>query len=162
MLSRFQHTMKTPVSIYVIHHPKCKVAEELAKSLYDWFRLGYLSGDQSGAGLPVYYRRQLANGAPQPAIEFEQAALNVVIVLVDEQLVLDQDWRTAMIGLAEDVTNRQEIFSKTKPSARAGLSQAILLPVALHESFYRTGPLSVSSIGWCSRLCLGKSTVEWL
>lgn len=75
--------MKTPVSIYVIHHPQCKVAEELANSLYDWFRLGYLSGDQSGAGLPVYYRRQLdQNGALQPEIRFEDAALNVVIMVL--------------------------------------------------------------------------------
>ncbi len=134
--------MNTPVSIYVIHHPKCKVAEELAKSLYDWFRLGYLSGDQSGAGLPVYYRRLMVDKVLQPEIRFDQAALNVVIVLVDEHLVLEPDWRSATIDLAKIVMDKHEEFSKAKTlAAKANLSQAMLLPVALHECFYRTGPL---------------------
>ncbi len=135
--------MTTPVSIYVIHHPQCKVAEGLAKSLYDWFRLGYLSGDQSGAGLPVYYRRTLdKNGLLQPEIRFHEAALNVVVVLVDEKLVADERWRAAMVAMATAVTQMRQNFASAKtPSARASLPQVMLLPTALHESFYRTGPL---------------------
>ena len=135
--------MKTPVSIYVIHHPECRVAENLAKSLYDWFRLGYLSGDQSGAGLPVYYRRQLdKNGVLQPEIKFDQATLNVIVVLVDEKLVLDEQWRAAMVAMATDVSKMRDAFALAKTSAaKASLPQVMLLPVALHDSFYRTGPL---------------------
>ncbi|MCY2966661.1 MAG: hypothetical protein NT069_24040, partial [Planctomycetota bacterium] len=54
------HKVKTPVAIYLVHHPECTEAEELSKTLYDWFRLGYLIGDSSGAGLPVYFRRQIS------------------------------------------------------------------------------------------------------
>ena len=90
--------MQTPVSIYVVHHPACIAAQDLAKSLYDWFRLGYLSGDSSGAGMPLYFRRQLdANGSLLPELEFKHAALNVVIVLVDQKLVVDEKWRAARL-----------------------------------------------------------------
>ncbi len=65
--------MKSPLAIYVVHHPECKSANLLARSLYDFFRLGYLSGDQSGAGLPVYYRRHLDLSTIQPEIHFEGA-----------------------------------------------------------------------------------------
>ena len=106
--------MNTPVAIYVIHHPECTVAADLAKSLYDWFRLGYLSGDQSGAGLPVYYRRKLDRGVLQPTIRFEEATLNVVVVLVDEKLVANEAWRKAMVALATDVTRMREEFAAAK------------------------------------------------
>ena len=56
--------MKAPVTIYVVHHPQCKEAEKLASRLFQWFRLGYLSGDASAAGLPIYFRRQLAGSTP--------------------------------------------------------------------------------------------------
>jgi len=134
--------MKTPVSIYVVHHPECSIAADLAKSLYDWFRLGYLSGDQSGAGLPVYYRRQLDKGALQPTIHFEEAKLNVVVVLVDEKLVANEEWRKAMVELATDVSRMREEFADAEtPKQREELPQVMLLPAALHDSFYRTGPL---------------------
>jgi len=126
--------MKTPVSIYVVHHPECTDAEGLAKSLYDWFRLGYLSGDQSGAGLPVYYRRQLdGSGSLLPKIRFEDAALNLIVVLVDQKLVLDDKWRAAAVELADTVG---KLRKKTSSASRV-----MLLPVAMHDSFYRSGPL---------------------
>ena len=52
--------MKSPVTIYVVHHPKCKLAEQLASSLFDWFRLGYLGSDSNSVGVPVYFRRSLS------------------------------------------------------------------------------------------------------
>lgn len=135
--------MKTSVSIYVVHHPECKVAEKLAKSLYDWFRLGYLSGDQSGAGLPVYYRRFVNDESDvQPKIKFEEARVNVVVVLVDEKLVVHEKWRKAMVSLAGDVNKQRQKFTSAKSAAeKATLPQIMLLPAALHDSFYRTGPL---------------------
>ena len=125
--------MQTPVSIYVVHHPKCAKAEALAARLYDWFRLGYLSGDSSAAGLPVNFRRQLSGTELHPQIRFQDAALNVVVVLVDHLLVGDAEWRIAIVDLAETVVKMRD----RKRSA----SRTILLPAAMHESFYRTGPL---------------------
>lgn len=125
--------MQTPVTIYVVHHPQCRQAEMLAGRLFDWFRLVYLSGNSSAAGLPVYFRRQLSGSTLQPQIRFDEAELNVVIVLVDHNLVGDALWRKAIVGLAGEVGQwRNDKNAK---------SQAILLPGAMHDSFYRTGSL---------------------
>lgn len=130
--------MQAPVSLYIVHHPACDRAAVVARSLYDWFRLGYLSGDQSGAGLPVHYRRQLdEQGALLPSIDFEGAALNVVIVLVDEKLVVCPKWRSAVVALAQSLNN----LRYASPKQAAAGSTSILIPAAMHDSFYRTGPL---------------------
>lgn len=106
----------------------------LAGRLYDWFRLGYLTGDASGAGLPVYYRRKLTpDGALHPKIHFEDAEWNVIILLADEKMVLERPWRSAAIDLAEEIVALRENSSHE--------FQALLLPVAMHDSFYRTGTL---------------------
>ncbi|MFN0052417.1 MAG: TIR domain-containing protein [Planctomycetales bacterium] len=143
--------VKSPVSIYIVHHPECKEAQALSAKLYDWFRLGYLSGDSSGAGLPVYFRRQVREiheaqtGTPQldsswrlyPKIEHEHAKLNVIIVLVDHRMVVEDKWRGAIVALSKQVSEAKDVARK-----RHKRSPMELLPAALHDSFYRTGPLS--------------------
>jgi hypothetical protein len=124
---------KTPVTIYVVHHPQCSLAEKLASRLFKWFRLADLSVEASAAGLPVYFRRQLAGSTLHPPIRYEGAGLNVVIVLVDHRMVGEPAWRKAIVDLANDINRRQG----SKPAN----GRAILLPGAMHDSFYRTGPL---------------------
>ncbi len=141
--------MKTPVAIYVIHHPECTVAADLAKSLYDWFRLGYLSGDQSGAGLPVYYRRMLEEGVLQPTIRFEEATLNVVVVLVDENVGRAQElgfWPLFVAGEAlGEIAGAREEQRRPAAAARARTGKAIhgrrageLLVRAMHAEAVQT------------------------
>jgi hypothetical protein len=124
---------KTPVTIYIVHHPECEEAEQLAAGLYDWFRLGYMSGDASGAGLPVFYRRRLKDDLLDPRIAFNDAQQNVVIALVDHRIVGNSKWRHALVQLAGEV---KQARNSESPNGRA-----ILVPAAMHESFYRTGPL---------------------
>lgn len=131
--------MKSPVTLYIVHHPDCELARTLTAKLYNWFRLGYLSGDQSGAGLPVYFRRWMnKNHQLVPQIQFQQAELNVVILLTDELMVADPHWRAAAVDIAKEIQDLQQARPENPetPSTRA-----ILLPVALHESFYRLSPI---------------------
>jgi hypothetical protein len=125
--------MKTPVTIYVVHHPECRRAERLASRLFAWFRLASLSVEASAAGLPIYFRRHLAGTALQPPIRFDEAELNVVIILADHRIVGDSAWRRAMVDFAAEINARR--------SEQHGVGRAILLPGAMHESFYRTGLL---------------------
>lgn len=135
--------VKTPVTIYVVHHPQCAQAILLAQKLYEWFRLGYLTGDSSAAGLPIHFRRMVVRKSSRssqyvihPPINFDDAGLNVVIALVDQTMVVDAAWRNAIIALSEDIASLRESALKKheKPAA-------ILLPAALHDSFYRLAPL---------------------
>jgi len=75
----------------------------------------------------------LDNDRLQPAIEFERAVLNVVILLVDHTLVSDIHWRKACVELAKSVRRRRKDIGEG--------SRTVLLPVAMHESFYRMGPV---------------------
>jgi len=132
--------MRSAISVYIVHHPQCAIAHILAGKLFDWFRLGSSSGDFWGAGLPVYFRRKVHQVDPanpifkiKPAIDYELADLNVVILLVDQKMVLDPQWRAAAVELAKEIS---EIEKSPGSSQRA-----FLLPVAMHESFYQTGPL---------------------
>ncbi|MCA9059794.1 MAG: toll/interleukin-1 receptor domain-containing protein, partial [Planctomycetaceae bacterium] len=139
-----QDEADSPITIYIVHHPKCQEAENLAGRLYQWFRLGYLSGDSSAAGLPVHFRRRVSEcqGAKGPKatvlpqIEFSEAAQNVVIAIIDHQMVLDPRWREAIVGLAEEI---RSLSAPAKGAAQSG--SAILLPVAIHDSFYRLAPV---------------------
>jgi hypothetical protein len=118
-----------------VYHPACEQAHQLATQLFRWFRLGDMKGDTAGAGLPVYYRRRLRvqdnSHSIHPEIGWHKADVNVVIALVDHRMVGDEAWREAIIELADLAQKKR----------KASQHQALLLPVALHESFFRTGPL---------------------
>jgi hypothetical protein len=120
----------TPLVVYVVHHPECTRSEELAKSLFTWFRLHGSDGDRGAAGVPVYFRRALdKDGALTPGIKWEEAALSVVVALVGHRVVGDPRWLRALIELSDQVR------------AEGDKGRAVLLPVALHDAFYRTGRL---------------------
>jgi hypothetical protein len=121
-----------PIVVYIVHHPDCGEAKRLAAGLFRWFRLGDFAGDAAAAGLPVYYRRTLKGNSMQPEISWDEAELNVVIVLVDHRMVSDHSWRAAIIKLTKDVTDQRDNEKQNR---------SLLLPVALHESFYQIGPL---------------------
>jgi len=72
-----------------------------------------------------------------PAIAFDDAELNVVVLLVDEKLVVCPRWRSAVVSLANDL-NAERYHSAKQNTAE---SKSILIPAAMHDSFYRTGPL---------------------
>lgn len=120
--------INAPIVVYIVHHPDCDEAKWLATRLFRWFRLGDYAGDAAAAGLPVYYRRKLDGNSLQPDICWDEAELNVVIVLVDYRMVLDPSWRVAIVELAENVRKQRENGKQ---------NGSLLLPVALHESFYQ-------------------------
>ena len=117
--------INTPIAIYIVHHPACKQAEQLARNLFQWFRLSDLAGDAAAAGLPVYYRRYLMSNSIYPRIEWEGADLNVAITLIDDLIVLDPIWREAISQLTQEAEQYQH--------------RALLLPVALDEKFLSDG-----------------------
>lgn len=134
--------MKSPVSIYVVHHPKCKLAGQLASSLFDWFRLGYLGSDSNSVGVPIYFRRSLpdddeGDAILAPPIDDQDSERTVIVALVDHEIVVDPKWRSAIVRLAKKVDEERKKRNGKKSKSKTG-ERTILLPVALHDSFYRT------------------------
>ncbi|MFN5624548.1 MAG: hypothetical protein ACK5DM_11430, partial [Planctomyces sp.] len=106
--------MPSALTVYIVHHPQSDDTREVCRRLQQWFRLSDSSGAQSDAGLPVWYRRQVAplpkvrttRTSPKttsleprfqfdPVIDWNAALLNVVILLVDQHFVASTEWRQA-------------------------------------------------------------------
>jgi hypothetical protein len=123
-----------PLAIYVVYHPDCTTSVPLANALHTWFRLDPLS-TESSAGPPIYFRRALGereNRAPeiQPEIAWEQAELNVVIALVGHHIVGEPKWLKALTDLARQASSG---------------AKRLFLPVALEDSFYKSGSVYADS-----------------
>jgi len=132
------------VTLYVVHHPDCKMAGDLAGKLYEWFRLGYQTGDTGSVSIPFWIRCQLSPvGGLNPRIEFDDASLNIVILLSSHEMVLDRDWRKALLDLQIEIAKRRNSSGDDCPSSGpSGLpSQIELLPAVLDDSFYNLTPI---------------------
>lgn len=134
--------MPSAVTIYIVHHPQSDFTRSVSQNLLRWFRLSDATGAQSDAGLPVWYRREITPAGPaavsknlrgrsaavtsfsiQPAIDWDAAVLNVVMILVDQHLVSSIEWCSAIEQLMRESADRK--------------GSILVLPVALHDSFYR-------------------------
>lgn len=118
----------TPLSIYVVFHPKSKECRALAHSLHAWFRLSAEDGDCTETGLPIWFRSQLdeANSEFRPAVAWSEAACNVVVVLCDRHLVADPQYVHA--------TERLVVAAKRNMSKT---STSLLLPVEVHRCMHQ-------------------------
>jgi len=133
------------VTLYVVHHPDCKMAGELAGKLYEWFRLGYQTGDTGGVSVPFWIRCQLVKGSLFPPIRYDGAALNIVVLLASHEMVLDSSWRNAILELQSTVAKHR--IPKFEGDQTVGSTNATkttqiqLLPAVLDDSFYRLTPV---------------------
>lgn len=111
----------SPLTLYLLWHPRCEEAEPLARAVYRWFHAPSDDLLRSGMGLPVYFRSQSATGTSPlpPPIDLAGADLNVVVVLADENMVADPPW-AAWVGALASHDQR-----------------VVTIPVALHQSAYR-------------------------
>lgn len=92
-----------PLSLYVLHAADSSgergPGEAIADGLFRWFRR--LDGDALAqvVGLPVHRRVGAPGGLFSPPIAWDEADLNVVVVVVDAVAVLDAEFRAAVAAL---------------------------------------------------------------
>lgn len=111
----------SPLTLYVLWHPKAADGAALASAAYRWFHASSDDLLRSGMGVPVFFRSAPAgdgSAAPRP-VEVAQAALSVVVVLAEAHMVSDPTWTAYLQALADQ-----------GPSV-------LVVPVALHPSAYR-------------------------
>ncbi len=88
-----------PLCVYVLFHQESKVAEKLADYVFRWLRLHDetgVSGDNTGMGVPVYYRSIVKDDQVFPKIPWDQADRNVILVLSDDTMNVDPAWQQAL------------------------------------------------------------------
>lgn len=102
--------IKYPLNVYVVWHPNCKVGKIIAEELYSTFCRDYKAPLSRGIGIPVYFRYiKLDNGKPLD-IDLTNAEKNAVILLIDEEYYLDEEFRVYTQGIANKIDANNRIF----------------------------------------------------
>ena len=101
---------KNPLSIYVVWHPKFEEGQQYAQSIYNIF-----SGENGNVAhakydIPVSYRSLPHVNEMFAKIPFTEAKLNAVILLVDQHMFNDADWRTSINDLLKDIPANTRVF----------------------------------------------------
>lgn len=80
--------------IYVVWHPQFELGQKLAENIYAHFSRDPRRTNARGIGIPVFFRSAAGSGgkASPPPIAVEAAQHTAIIVLVDPQMVITDDW----------------------------------------------------------------------
>jgi hypothetical protein len=125
------------LAIYVVWHPDFAPGEAVARALHDHYRRNLFVDVAGGTGLSVINRSARFAPSPVPAgIDFDDAEITGVVVLVDEQLKKDPSFVTYV----QDLVQRAD---------QSGLKTRVF-PVAINPSAYKIGkPISdLNFIRW--------------
>jgi hypothetical protein len=122
------------LSIYIVWHPSFEQGESIAKSLFNHFRRDHYKNIAGGTGLSILYRSTPIPGAKLPLpIDFDEAETTAVIILSEQYLVNDPEWKRYTHELAS--------LAETK-----GLSSRVF-PVEMDECGLKIG-LKQQALRW--------------
>ncbi|GEM_PF-1729487 len=126
---------ETPVRIYVIWHPKYKMGKNIAHNIFNDFNRDLNDPEMAGIGIPVFFRCSQEPDQEIPkAIPFEKADYSFVIPLIDENLVVDTEWRDYLDGIYNESKRQNSL---------ADANKIIIFPLALRQVAFRIpGPIS--------------------
>lgn len=94
----------SPLSIYVLWHPEFGEGQLMANHLFSTFTRNSSSPFARTIGIPVYFRSDpVSNNSRTPiSIPLAEAKYNAIIVLVDDHMVIDEDWREYVTQLDKE------------------------------------------------------------
>jgi len=104
-----KNRMKYPLSLYVVWHPKFIEGKTIANNLYSIFCRDVEQPLSRGLGIPVYYRSDSFNVTPIP-IEAGNAKRNAIILLVDQQYMIDDNFRAYTEALTKLLDDNTRIY----------------------------------------------------
>jgi hypothetical protein len=116
--------------IHLLWHEQFGAGRQLAREVFNWFRL------PNGAGIPVSYRCERLDGKLVP-LPLERAQANLIVILVEEHMVTDPEWRNFLTKLAE--------------KSQALPQRVLLYVVALHPTAYNL-PRELRALNFLSPL----------
>jgi hypothetical protein len=113
--------LKYPLSIFVVWHPKFSEGRAIANNLYSLFCRDIELPLSRGLGIPVYYRSASYDKSPIP-IDTKNAKRNAIFLLIEQQYMIDEDFRTYTEKLMKLVDENTRVY-----------------PIALCEQAYEMG-----------------------
>jgi hypothetical protein len=106
---------KSPLTVYVLWHPRFADGKQLADRLFNTLSRNVNDPFARTIGIPVYYRSEPAGaGSEAPApIPLEESDYNAIVVFVDTQMLLSDDWKEYVKGILakmEDDPEKTRVF----------------------------------------------------
>jgi hypothetical protein len=96
---------KSPLTLYVLWHPKFLDGEKLADRLFNTLSRNVDDPFARSIGIPVYYRSKPAGAesAAPAAIPLDESDYNAIVVFVDTAMILSADWKEYIVGILEKI-----------------------------------------------------------
>lgn len=102
--------IKYPLNIYVVWHPNSPVCKEIAEELYSTFCRDYKNPLSRGIGIPVYFRNVISEGNKPLNIDLKNAEKNAIVLLIDEEYFLDENFKKYTEEIAGKIDDNNRIF----------------------------------------------------
>lgn len=101
---------KSPLSIFVVWHPKFEEGKQYAHSIYNIF--SGVNGNVTHAryDIPVAYRSLPYKDEIFAKIPFSESTKNAIILLVDQYMFNDTAWRKSINDLLKDIPANTRVF----------------------------------------------------
>lgn len=104
------NNIKYPLNIYVVWHPNSTIGKTIAEELYSTFCRDYKNPLSRGIGIPVYFRYTKLEDNKPLKLDLANAEKNAIVLLIDEEYVLDEDFRLYTEALSKKMNDDNRIF----------------------------------------------------
>lgn len=99
-----------PLNLYIVWHPNFEFGKKIAEELYSTFCRDYKNPLSRGIGIPVYFRYIKLEDNKPLEVELSSAERNAVVLLIDEEYVLDEGFRSYTEDLSKKMDDHNRIF----------------------------------------------------
>lgn len=103
-------TYKSPLTAYVIWHPAYEQGEKFANAIYSTFCRDIAYPLSRGINIPVFYRSEFFEDNTPIEIPYNESDRNAIIILVDEKMFEDNNWRKYIRGIAKNKPDNTRLF----------------------------------------------------
>lgn len=104
------NNIKYPLNIYVVWHPNFQAGKKIAEELYSTFCRDYQNPLSRGIGIPIYFRYTKLEDSKPLEIDLSNAEKNAIVLLIDDEYILDENFRSYTEGLSKKIDDDNRIF----------------------------------------------------
>jgi hypothetical protein len=104
------HNYKSPLTVYVIWHSKFKNGKKFADAIYSTFCRDVTQPLSRGLNIPVFYRSAPFEENVPIKIPYAESDRNAVIILIDDKMYEDADWRKYIRYITKNKPNNVRLF----------------------------------------------------
>lgn len=104
------NNIKYPLNIFVVWHPNFQAGKKIAEELYSTFCRDYQNPLSRGIGIPIYFRYAKLEDNKPLEIDLSNSEKNAMVLLIDDEYVLDENFRSYTEELSKKIDDNNRIF----------------------------------------------------